>query len=274
MRFIAIILCLLVSNIAIAKTVCNVNNTMLVTSVPVDPPCTSCGTCSGCATADILCEDWDTDNSCTWTETETGGTISVVAAHNGTWACNDKGTKTLDLLYNASPGDCYASFDMGEGKYVVYVHFSFKMVSVGSLETGNSQSILILDDSSSGTFPGVHLYYSYISAANDRLYLTLNNNTVGGATPFDFAEDGPGTKYEIGIYFLKTNDGDNADSDDAAELWVNGTRVINHAGINFTATIPRYVVISSTTENANAGNLNFQVDNIEIDDDTMPSDCP
>ena len=236
-------------------------------------PCDSCGTCGGCAAADIACEDWDTDNSCSWTDdTDSGaaGTISHTASHSGTWGCTDKGSYCLDILVDDdTTGDCYTRFDMGEAKGTegtdYYIHFSYMQTSKGDLATFQSMKIIQAESSTMPDFGNINLRFYQSGSSSYELRLYMNGSTLA-ATASSISLS---THYEIGIRWKVVTGSDN----DEVQLYVDGVSQGSKTDTDLSET-PRYIYFGTGSTSSNYYNARFQIDNLEIDDDTMPSDCP
>jgi hypothetical protein len=235
--------------------------------------CSSCGTCGGCSTADILCEDFDTDNSCTWTDdTDAGaaGTINHAASHSGTLACTDKGTQTLDILIDDdTTGDCFTYFDMGvrgtEGVNY-YQHFAFNFVSDGDMAAFNSLTFFQLDSSTTPDFGNINARIYKNGTDNHELRLYMNGSTLVVDNDTNIDE---GTWYQIGIRWKVVAGASN----DEVELFLDG---ITQGFKNDTdiSEVPRYLFFGNGSTLSSIFNTNFQVDSIEGDANTMPGECP
>lgn len=238
----------------------------------VSAPCSECGTCGGCDSADIACEDWDTD-LCSWvddTDSDAAGVISHTASHSGTWDCTDKGTQCLDVQFDDdTDGDCFTRLDMGEAKNTegvdYFAHFSFKLLSAGDMGDFNQAGFFYFDSSTTPGFGNTNLRL-VDTGSNIELYVYINGSTLGVDNDTVIAV---GTKYEIGLRWKFVAGADN----DEIELYVDGVSQGSKTDTDF-GEAPQYLFLGNGAVNSTIYNVHFQIDNLEIDDDTMPSDCP
>jgi hypothetical protein len=233
--------------------------------------CSTCGTCGGCTEADVACEDFVTEIGCVdWVDdNDASGTINHAATPDGTWpSCTNK---VLDVLFGSSTGDVFAYIDLGAQPIDTdwYVSFDFKFLDDGASVAFNSEEVMSFDDQ---TDP-------YLSAA----YITIYN-TGDEAWEFRFKAYGDdsneidndvsitaGTVYRITARVKQVTGADN----DEVEWYVDGVTQNSGGAIGEDLySTGRYLVFGSTSVVSSSYGMHFQVGNIQVDDDTLPTGCP
>jgi hypothetical protein len=237
-------------------------------AAPAANPCADCGTCGGCATADILCEDWDTDNGCTWTDVTTGGTVDQAATPSGAWTCTDEGSKVWDMTRSASAdGICGSYTDMGGVKTIGYIHFTFKALSYGGMDTYNATGLICFNaDNSPAYAPIVILFRKTSGGYNIRATVRNTSTNVDSSEITNLDEE-----HEIGIKFEVVGGSNN----DSVTLYLDGAQQGTPiADVDFSENV-QFVHLGTGDNYASTDrSVHYQIGNIQVDGNAMPSACP
>ncbi len=213
-----------------------------------------CSSCTPGDPSDVFCEDFEGPR-CSWTESNTGdGDTNPQSTRNqSTNPCTSKGTYNADFYCPSASDETYYMRAISDTS-TLYVQFYFYLESEG-LE--NDQGFSVYQVESSG---GVNAGAVGITQRDGSLYLfTYANNWSTGPGVSSTALS-TGTWYRIGVEYTKN-------TTNGLRVYLNGTE----------QTGCRTNTSTQALENIAFGGqdkaFRYQIDNIQVDDDTMPEAC-
>ena len=233
------------------------------------------GLCSSCTPgdpSDVFCEDLEGSSDCgndsgaastchcSWTSTEDGsGSLSFASTRNqSTNPCENKGTYNIDL-------NCTGSYDNWDNEYSIAKSFSAKTAIY-------AQAYIYIESESLNDNERVFLF-SLADAGNEHDAMAVALRQVSGALYIaTYANDGgtgpgigstalsTGTWYRLGIEYT-------SNTANGGRIYINGVEDTN-CRINTPEVSIGYIHVFAA-----AGTYRWQIDNLQIDDDTMPEAC-
>ena len=215
------------------------------------------------AGANLLCEDFEEadDYLATWTETIDTGDSIAGAAHSGTLACTNKGSKALQVSYSATDSQTWTVTDIGGFTTHPYVSFYINIVSE-SLADGNYATLLMSagdSDVSTRVF-NVFLYQSSgVLKFGLEYWDGASYSPIIGTTSIS-----TGTWYKVDVYYNHAVT--------TAQLWVNDTS--QGSASNTTDSFATKFIFIGTQSGLTNALVTYQIDNLKVDDTTRPSACP
>lgn len=221
--------------------------------------------CSACtvADADVVCEDFEgAGYLCTvcgaapcWAESVNGtGAVNEDAAHSpALGTCTDEGSQALSITVD--PGQVNETcYNIGSAKNAVYVKFyvTYQRAAVA----GNKVEHLALQNSS-----GTHKAKLYFLRSGTDYQWRLNYDAGAwgddDSTTTTFADN---TWYKVELTLSGTSI--SVDINDSTEMSV----------ADYDGTDIQYICFGDNDGDSDEDET-FQVDNVKVDDDTMPGDC-
>jgi len=240
-----------------------------ITSGAVD----HCTSCTGVADADVLCEDFEGSYLCTngnaWTEDTTEGTVNEDAAHAvALAACTDEGSKALQIDWDADTstgGALYTkSYDWGAGNDAAYVKFYVLFVDWPALDADEEYceffSLYHTDDTR------LIMRVTYEDTPDpDEVYIDIRYyNGAAYASLYGNIPLSTGVWYKIELTAISSTQTITLDIDDVQEVTDSG----NMHDVDFDE-----IWFGDPSAVAACSNMTIQIDNVKVDDDTIPGDC-
>lgn len=233
------------------------------------------GLCSSCTPgdpSDVFCEDFegstdcgnDSGNAqncqCEWAVTADGtGSVSFTSTRNQTSnPCANKGTYNVDLNVSGTYGSWANDYEIHRtftAKTTVYLQAYIYIESEG---IGNNETVPLFALYSSGdSTDAMDIVLRQVSGS---LYLATYANNQGTGPGVGGTALSTGTWYRLGIEYV-------ANTVNGGKIYINGVEDTN-CRINTpnTSVASLYIL-------AAAGKYRWQLDNFQIDDDTMPEAC-
>jgi hypothetical protein len=226
-----------------------------------------------CSDADLICESFEGPlgpNSeydlSGWTETTTGGTIDAGATHSGSLSCTDKGSDAYDIDYSTPASPLNASYDLGSEVDPIWIHFYFYLTS----ESINAFSNAYFMEAENGADANCLDFRINDNNGNYKFKLTWHDVGVTGPTITQSSTFNLNTWYRVGIKYDNGND--------IVELWfgaVGGafTKVAERTSENAPDRSIRYIRLGDSSGIGSYA-IRYQLDNVKLDNDTMPGPCP
>jgi len=212
------------------------------------------GLCSSCTPgdpSDVFCEDFEGPR-CSWTETGkgSGDTNPQSTRNQSTNPCTSKGTYNADFYCPSASDETYYQRAISDTS-TLYVQFYFYLESES---VDNSQGFSIVQIETSG---GVNACAVGIIQSGGSLYLFGYANNFANGPGVGSTALSTGTWYRIGVEYTKN-------TANGCKIYINGVEDTN-CRINTpnTSVASLYIL-------AAAGTYRWQLDNFQIDDDTMP----
>jgi hypothetical protein len=222
--------------------------------------CASCGTCTGCATADLGCIDWTTGNcSAALTVDDAVGTVNQDADPDSNWGSWNIGADVLEIGPITDAGDALIAFDLPGGiQNVVYTDV-YILITTEELEDGDDEDIWSMGIGE--TTPAIKIVLQQV--ATDQLQLLIqyrSNSAYEDGTPYNISINTP---YRIPIFYDYTGQD--------IEVEINDTSVLSVTD----GTLDRQVsdvFLGSSGWYGSADTVTIQYGPTRTDDDTMPTD--
>ncbi len=218
---------------------------------------TPSGLCSSCTPgdpSDVFCEDFEGPR-CSWTESNTGdGDTNPQSTRNqSTMPCANKGTYNADFYCPSASDETYYERAISDTS-TLYVQFYFYLESE-SVNDNQGFSIFQVEDSDGSNAGAVG-----ITQSGGSLYLfTYANNWANGPGVGTTALS-TGTWYRINIKYTKN-------TTNGLRVYINGTEQVDCRATTGTQALEKAAFGGG--EKA----FRYQIDNIQVDDDTMPEAC-
>lgn len=232
--------------------------------------CSGCGTCAGCSAYDLVCEDWETDNGCTWADDDAAGTIDHAASPSGSWSCAS--TYVTDITHSSdTTGDCYTYIDLSAFPTDVdnYINVYFKLVDDGAMSAFNNANILWLDDTSDPYLsPAYMIVYEYGTEQWELQFKSYDDGNSGTTVDNNYAIT-LGTEYLITFRFYYGTGSD----DDEVEFYINSVSQGSVTGMDLKSNA-QYLILGDTAVATSTYNMHYQFGPVIGDDDTNPDGCP
>ena len=226
----------------------------------------ACSSCTPGDPSDIFCEDCDNSDNfwCSWTDDVDGTNTVACANHSGTLACTDKGSKAIEITIDGDQGELASKYQ-AVTENAVYIHFYLNLKTWSGMDNLDEVVLIQVYEADYNTLARLWIYDI---SGTPRLYYIIDGQAG------DEVEAGPyltvGTWYDVEFSWqrntangvnLNVNDTDYALDDGQTTIDVNCERI--------------YIGSTSLSGGIGAGeDIVIQMDNIEVDNDTMPDDCP
>ena len=218
---------------------------------------TPSGLCSSCTPgdpSDVFCEDFEGPR-CSWTESNTGdGDVNPQSTRNQSkMPCTSKGTYNADFYCPSASDETYYMRTISDTS-TLYVQFYFYLESE-SVGDGQGFSIFQVEDSD-----GSNAGLVGIIQRDGSLYLFDYANNWANGPGVGTTALSTGTWYRIGVEYTKN-------TTNGLRVYVNGTEQIGCRATTGTQALEN--IAFGDGEKA----FRYQIDNIQVDDDTMPEAC-
>ena len=212
--------------------------------------------------ADVLGESFEGaeagyDNS-GWSETEAGGSsIDPNASHSGTLSCTDKCVHAVAVVFDGS--NATYTEKSHTAKSTAHTQVNLNVVSE-SLANSDSQILFSVRSGAGDGLIAVYLYQHTDGVLKLRLYYRNDSNAW---TQFgtDSGAITAGNWYRVAITWVNGGTG---------RLYVDGTEI----GSGFATCDSEDQTAVRLGSSAVTETVTFQIDNLKIDDDTLPGACP
>jgi len=221
-----------------------------------------CSSCTPGDPSDVLCDDFENANTlCSWSISQDGtGAVSLTSTRNqSSLDCTNKGTYNADFSVSGT----YQDWSNGAGisktfsaKTTLYAQFYLYIESEGIGDSQAFDHINLSDegDTNSRMWVGVRQNLGTL-----RLSTCANDFATGPTT--GLTNLSTETWYRIGVEYTANTSG-------GGKVYINGTEETGCAINTPNNSVERVTlgIFGSTAR--------YQIDNLQIDDDTMPGACP
>jgi hypothetical protein len=221
-----------------------------------------CSSCTPGDPSDVLCDDFESANTlCSWSTSQDGtGAVSLTSTRNqSSLDCTNKGTYNADFSVSGT----YQDWSNGAGisktfsaKTTLYAQFYLYIESEG-IENGQVFDIINLSDAGD---THSRMWVGVIQNSGVLLLSTAANDFARGPTTGN-TNLSTETWYRIGVEYTANTAG-------GGKVYINGTEETGCAIDTPNNSVERagFGIFGSTAR--------YQIDNLQIDDDTMPEACP
>ena len=221
-----------------------------------------CSSCTPGDPSDVLCDDFENANTlCSWSISQDGtGAVSLTSTRNqSSLDCTNKGTYNADFSVSGTYQDWSNGAGIGKtfsAKTTLYAQFYLYIESEGIGDSQAFDHINLSDegDTNSRMWVGVRQNLGTL-----RLSTCANDFATGPTT--GLTNLSTETWYRIGVEYTANTSG-------GGKVYINGTEETGCAINTPNNSVERagFGIFGSTAR--------YQIDNLQIDDDTMPGECP
>lgn len=213
-----------------------------------------CSSCTPGDPSDIFCEDFEGPR-CSWTESNTGdGDTNPQSTRNqSTMPCTSKGTYNADFYCPSASDKTYYQRAISDTS-TLYVQFYFYLESEG---LNDSQGFTVYQVESSDE---VNAGAVGIAQSGGSLYLFAYANNWSTGPNVGSTALSTGTWYRIGVEYTKN-------TSNGLRVYLNGTE---QTGCRVNTSTQ---ALDKVTFGGGEKAFRYQIDNIQVDDDTMPEAC-
>jgi hypothetical protein len=221
-----------------------------------------CSSCTPGDPSDVLCDDFENaDTLCSWSISQDGtGAVSLTSTRNqSSLACTNKGTYNADFSVSGTYQDWSNGAGIGKtfaAKTTLYVQFYLYIESEG-IEDGQVFDLINLSDAED---THNRMWVGFRQNSGVLQLSTFANDFTTGPT-IGITDLSTGIWYRIGVEYTANTAG-------GGKVYINGIEETSCAIDTPNNSVERaaFGIFGSTAR--------YQIDNLQIDDDTMPEACP
>lgn len=228
-------------------------------------------TCSACPSdadgGDTVCEDFEvatTGYLGAWSESDGGAdcTINPANTHSAGFTCANKGTQDISFTHSGSGAtNCYTEYTFAASKGTLYASF-YLDVTESAFSGAANRMIGILKN---GTTSQIFWRIVYVDANTVTLELRYLD-TSASYQSLSYGNIDEDTVHYIGLKYVGASNSIDVYLDDAVTPVASAADAQN-------VTLESMVLGVTSTQQTLSGQT-YEFDNVRVDDDTLPGECP